>query len=168
MLDYLKGLSHVTFTCKDFPAMRSFYRDTLGLKELFVLPYNNDVLKGFQESGYHTSDLKAGDIWISYMEVAPKQFVELFHLPYNGNNERRNIGFRRFGLRVDDIAEAARELKDKGVALYGESMHSEKIPIDPAVQGKDGSLSFYIRDPEGNEIEIIQYTKESFQTKCRI
>ena len=53
MLNYLKGLTHVTFTCKDFPAMRSFYRDTLGLKELFVLPYNDT------RSEEHTSELQS-------------------------------------------------------------------------------------------------------------
>ena len=169
MLNYLKGLTHVTFTCKDFPAMRSFYRDTLGLKELFVLPYNDTVLKGFQNGGYDTTGLKPGDIWIVYLEVAPKQFVELFNLPYNGDNETRNAGFHHFSLRVENIAEAACELDAKGIKLYNGPTWQNDLVINPLEVGKQqcGSLAFYIHDPEGNEIEIVQYTADSQQLKCR-
>lgn len=175
MLDYLKGLTHVTFTCKDFPAMRSFYRDTLGLKELFVLPYNDAIIQGFVESGYDVSGIKSGDVWIVYLEVAPKQFVELFNLPYNGKNDTRNQGFHHFCLRVENIVEAARELESKGVTLWnGPAWLGNPIegpyPEDPIAagrQGQCGSLAFYIQDPEGNEIEIMQYTEDSLQVKCR-
>lgn len=175
MLNYLKGLTHVTFTCKDFLAMRTFYHDTLGLKELFVLPYNDTVLKGFRESGYDTTGLKPGDVWIVYLEVAPRQFVELFNLPYNGDNETQNTGFHHFCLRVENIVEAARELEAKGVTLYNgpkwqNNPFMEAYPENPKEAGKQGqcgSLSFYIQDPEGNEIEIMQYTADSRQVKSR-
>lgn len=170
MLNYLKGLTHVTFTCKDFPAMRSFYRDTLGLKELFLLPYNEVILKGFQNSGYDTEGFKPGDLWITYLEVAPKQFVELFNLPYNGDNETRNTGFHHFSLRVENIEEAARELEAKGVKLYnGPTWQNEPMEPKTAVKQRQcGSLAFYVHDPEGNEIEIIQYTADSQQLKCSV
>lgn len=169
MLNYLNGLSHVTFTCKDFPAMRSFYRDTLGLKELFLLPYNDVILKGFQNSGYDITGFKPGDLWIAYMQVAPKQFVELFNLPYNGDNETQNAGFHHFSLRVEDIEEAAQELDAKGVKLYnGPTWQNKPMePKDAVKQRQCGSLAFYIHDPEGNEIEIIQYTADSQQLQCR-
>ena len=176
MLDYLKGLTHVTFTCKDFPAMRKFYRDTLGLKELFLLPYNDAILESFKENGYPVGDLKAGDLWIVYLEIAPKQFVELFNMPFNGENDTQNEGFHHFCLRVEDIVEAARELEGKGVKLYNgpkwlDQPFTEAYPDDPigkGMQGQCGSLAFYIQDPEGNEIEIMQYTEDSLQVKCRI
>lgn len=171
MLNYLKGLTHITFTCKDFHNMRSFYRDTLGLKELFALPYNDTVLKGFQTSGYDTTGLMPGDIWIVYLEVAPRQFVELFNLPYNGANEPRNAGFHHFSLRVENIVEASRELEAKGVQLYNSPTWQNNPLINPMEAGKQGqcgSMAFYIKDPEGNEIEIIQYTADSQQVKCRV
>lgn len=175
MLDYLKGLTHVTFTCKDFLAMRSFYRDTLGLKELFVLPYNKQIIDNFTNKGYDVSGIKPGDDWIVYLEVAPKQFVELFNTPYNGENDTENESFHHFCLRVEDIVAAARELEAKGVTLYNGPrwMHSpltEPYPEDPIKAGRQGacgSLAFYIQDPEGNEIEIMQYTEDSLQLKCR-
>ena len=159
MLNYLKALSHVTFTCKDFPAMRSFYRDTLGMKELFLLPYNEIILNGF-EVAYDITGLKPGDLWISYMQVAPRQFVELFNLPHNGENDSRNVGFHHFSLQVENIVEAAQELDAKGVKLYnGPTWQNNPVnPQDVAKQEQQGSFSFFIHDPEGNEIEIIQYT----------
>lgn len=176
MLDYLKGITHVTFTCKDFQAMRSFYRDTLGLKELFVLPYNDAILKGFEKAGYCVDGLHSGDVWIVYLEVAPRQFVELFNLPYNGENNTQNEGFHHFCLRVENIVEAARELESKGVQLWNgprwfrnpvQGAYPEH-PMEAGCQGQCGSLAFYIQDPEGNEIEIMQYTEDSLQVKCRV
>lgn len=175
MLDYLKGITHVTFTCRDFLAMRRFYRDTLGLKELFLLPYTNEILDGFKEKGYEIGNLKAGDLWIDYLEIAPKQFVELFNIPYNGENDTQDEGFHHFCLRVEDIVVAARELEAKGITLYNgpkwlNNPFTEPYPENPIEAGKQGqcgSLAFYIQDPEGNEIEIMQYTKDSLQLKSR-
>ena len=174
-MDYLKRLTHCTFTCKDYHAMVRFYGETLGLKKVFTLPYNEDILQGFRDKGYQNVTAKPGDEWISYFEVAPKEFVELFNLPYNGENDTQDEGFHHFCLLVDDIVAAARELEGKGVTLWNgpkwmNNPLAEPYPADPIQagrQGQCGSLAFYIQDPEGNEIEIMQYTPDSLQLKCQ-
>lgn len=113
-MDYLKRLTHCTFTCKDYPAMVRFYGETLGLKKVFTLPYNEDILQGFRDKGYQNVTAKPGDEWISYFEVAPKEFVELFNLPYNGENDTQDEGFHHFCLLVDDIVAAAANWRAKG------------------------------------------------------
>ena len=173
-MEYMKRLTHVTFTCKDYPAMKKFYGETLGLKEKFVLTYNEDILDGFRKQGYENVDKKPGDEWITYFEVAPKEFVELFNLPYNGENDTKNEGFHHYCLIVEDIVEAAKELEAKGVKLWNgpkwmNNPYTEPYPDDPMAAGKQGqcgSIAFYVQDPEGNEIEIMQYTKDSLQLKC--
>ena len=65
--------------------------------------------------------------------------------------------------------EAARELDTKGIKLYNSPTWQNDLVTDPLDVGKQqcGSLAFYIHDPEGNEIEIVQYTADSRQLKCR-
>ena len=36
-------------------------------------------------------------------------------------------------------------------------------PFDGTEVGQCGSIAFYIQDPEGNEIEVMQYTENSLQ-----
>lgn len=165
MPDYIAGITHCTFTCKDYPSMEKFYGETLGLKKLFKIDFDEPTIGHFLENGYRDLKVKPGDEWLSYYKVAPKQFIELFNVPYNGDNDTENTGFHHVCLMVEDIIEAARDLEGKGVKLW----HGPQWLRDPytepyaPVPGQCGSLAFYIQDPEGNEIEIMQYTENSLQ-----
>jgi catechol 2,3-dioxygenase-like lactoylglutathione lyase family enzyme len=68
---------------------------------------------------------------------------------------------------VEDIVAAARELRDKGLTFWhGPEWMGERFkdPCDEdELRGQCGSLAFYIHDPEGNAIEVMQYTKDSLQ-----
>ena len=166
-MDYLKRLTHCTFTCKDYPAMVRFYGETLGLKKVFTLPYNEDILQGFRDKGYQNVTAKPGDEWISYMKIAPKEFIELFNVPYIGRNDTKNQEFHHVCLLVEDIFQAAKELEDKGLTLWhGPEWMEEPFTKPFAEEGTIGqcnSYGFYVQDPEGNEIEIMQYTENSLQ-----
>ena len=172
-MEYIKKLAHCTFTCRDYPAMKKFYGEVLGLKQCFTLHFTKGILDKYTSEGYDTSHVKEGDEWISYFEVAEKEYIELFHLPYGGDGDPQNAGFHHVCLLVEDITEAAREFEAKGIQLYdgtkwmGNPYH-EPYPQDPAAaskQGQCGSFTFFVQDPEGNEIEIMQYTKDSLQLK---
>ena len=62
--------------------------------------------------------------------------------------ERRNVDHFCLGVETGDIAALAAHLRERGVEVIGE----------PAVRyGARGSgLSIYIRDPEGNVVELKQ------------
>ena len=111
MSDYNKGITHCTFTCKDYAAMERFYGETLGLKKLFKIDFVQHIIDEFIESGYKDLKVKPGDEWLSYYKVIPGQFIELFNVPYNGDNNTENTGFHHICLTVDDIYEAARDLE---------------------------------------------------------
>ena len=170
---YLKKLAHCTFTCRDYSAMKKFYGEVLGLKLKFTLPYTEAILRKYEAEGYDTSNKNLGDEWISYFEVAPEEFIELFDLPYNGKGDPQNAGFHHVCLLVENIVEAAREFEKKGIPLYDGTKwmnkpYKEPYPEDPVTAGKQGqcgSFTFFVQDPEGNEIEIMQYTKDSLQIK---
>ncbi len=168
MTDYITGITHCTFTCKDYPAMQKFYGETLGLKQLFKIDFTQEIIDGFLKDGYKVA-AKVGDEWLSYYKVAPKEFIELFNVPYNGGNDTRDEGFHHVCLIVEDAVAAARELEAKGVRLW----HGPKWMENPYTEpfrgdepGQCGSIAFYIQDPEGNEIEIMQYTEDSLQVTC--
>ena len=173
-MDYLKGITHCTFAAKDYPAMQKFYGETLGMKAMFHLPYTQDTVDLFKGPfGYTEMEQKAGDEWITYYQVSEHQFIELFNTTYTGENDNINEGFAHVCLLVEDIVEAARDLEAKGIQLWnGPKRINNPIvgpypenPIEAGIQGQCGSLAFYIQDPEGNELEIMQYTDDSLQLK---
>ncbi|MBI3876757.1 MAG: VOC family protein [Verrucomicrobia bacterium] len=59
------------------------------------------------------------------------------------------IGQRHFAIRVDDAQAARQEFRRKGVEI------AETVPIP-------GADRFFVRDPDGNRIEFIQW-KETYQ-----
>lgn len=165
MNDYITRLTHCTFCCKDYPKMVDFYENVLGLEKLFTINFEQDIIDGYLEKGYPL-EAKPGDEWITYMKIASKEFIELFNVPYEGENETKNQEFHHVCLIVEDIVEAATELRSKGLTLWrGPIWLNNPIegPYDGSEVGQCGSKAFYIQDPEGNEIEIMQYTENSLQ-----
>jgi catechol 2,3-dioxygenase-like lactoylglutathione lyase family enzyme len=145
----IKKITHCSFYCNDFEKTLAFYRDILELPLIFTLR-NED-----------------GSVWLSYLEVAPGEFIELFNETYQGKNEWKPKGHHHTCLLVEDIQEAARTLESKGVLLTaGPAAIGNYFRTPYKIEGKRGqcnSWAFYIQDPEGNEIEFMQYTPESLQ-----
>ncbi len=163
-MDCLKGITHCTFLCKDYDKMVRFYRDTLGLRQIFHTPLHASVREGLRQSRPEF-DLALGEEWMTYLEIAPRNFVELFRLPYSGENDTVHTGFHHLCLLVEDIVEAARELEEKGVQLWdGPSWKGRPrqtpFPAEPAANPL-GAYTFFINDPEGNQIEFMQYAPDS-------
>jgi catechol 2,3-dioxygenase-like lactoylglutathione lyase family enzyme len=142
-------ITHCSFRCNNFEKTLSFYRDILEIPLTFTLR-NED-----------------GSVWLSYLEVAPGEFIELFNEAYKGKNEWKPKGHHHTCLLVDDIQETARALESKGVLLtHGPVALQSPFRVPYRVEGTRGqcnSWAFYIQDPEGNEIEFMQYTPESLQ-----
>jgi len=58
-------------------------------------------------------------------------------------------------LGVDDIHATLAELKRRGLEITGE-----------ARQGADGNFQYWIADPDGNKIELMQLMPDSLQMKA--
>lgn len=145
----INRITHCSFRCLDFEKMLSFYRDTLEIPVAFNLR-NED-----------------GSLWLTYLEIAPDEFIELFNEKYGGKNDWQPKGHHHTCLLVEDIQETARILEAKGVLITNGPVSEGKVFRSPyQIEGKRGTCNswcFYIQDPEGNEIEYMQYTPESLQ-----
>ena len=84
-----------------------------------------------------------------YIHAGHRTFIELFTgelgLPAKGQS------YRHLCLEVDDLAATVADLRSRGVQVS-----------DPKL-GADNSWQAWLQDPDGNRIELHQYTPESKQ-----
>jgi catechol 2,3-dioxygenase-like lactoylglutathione lyase family enzyme len=85
-----------------------------------------------------------------YLHVGGRNFIELFATDVV--EAPSNQSYQHFCLEVDDLAAAAEELRSHGVDVTDVTM------------GSDHSWQAWLSDPDGNRIELHQYTPESWQT----
>ena len=91
-----------------------------------------------------------GELYGVYLHAGGRNFIELFE----GQLADKASGqsYEHFCLEVDDIRAAADALNAAGIEL-GEIR-----------RGMDHSWQVWLKDPDGNEIELHEYTDESWQT----
>jgi len=91
-----------------------------------------------------------GNRFGAYFHVGGRNFIELFEGDAAGPVEGQ--AYRHTCLEVDDIEKAVAELR------------SRCAEVTNPVLGSDGSWQAWTADPDGNRIELHQYTPESKQT----
>ncbi|MBO0702032.1 MAG: VOC family protein [Candidatus Dormibacteraeota bacterium] len=135
----ITGLGHVAFRITDLPRALDFYCGKLGFREAFRLDRDGEPSP-----------------WIVYLQLAPNQFLELFP---GGEGEvaprSRAAGYNHFCLTVDDLEATLQELKSRGVAIEGGPR-----------QGMDTNWQYWITDPDGNAIELMQIMPASPQAEA--
>lgn len=132
----LKGIGHISFVVEDMEKALNFYCNILGLKKAFEKDWE-------------------GKPWLVYVNVAPRQYIELF---YGGRRKYKNpdaAGGDHLCFEVGDIHEIAERLTGCGV-------HLDVKPM----QGKDTNYQCWAKDPDGNRIEFMQMGPDSPQGKA--
>ena len=169
----VKNISHLAFKINDLDASLSFYCDVLGLKKKFSLTFG-DLMQMIEER-YNNRDAEAkkdgseerysaminhfiqhkDEVWLIYLEISPNNFIELFPaepgLP-PAICDDNHIGYTHLSLEVEDINEAYEEMVAAGVNITSE-----------VSLGIDFTYQFWLTDPDGNRIEMMQYTDRSMQ-----
>ena len=148
-----KAIAHLAFKVADMEKSLDFYCNKLGLRRVFTITYGDLAARtGHVWPG--TEDMQ--DVpWTTYIEFAPQQFVELFTARpemEHGVYDDDHIGYLHFALQVEDIEAAQAELEARGVEI-----------VTPPRKGASGSIQLWIADPDGNRIELMQYTPDSMQ-----
>jgi len=163
---------HIGLRVKDYQASLRFYQQVLGFELMFELS-KKDLNETIAKSGVKPPDLtleEEKDIWLTYLRIKKEQYIELFPVPDEevAQFEGRQ-SFFHISLQVDNIVKKVAELKKRGVEIYLTSFDmSRGIPApEPFVplRGRCGSLIAWIRDPDGNMIEIMELTDQSMQRK---
>ena len=91
----------------------------------------------------------AGERFGLYLHVGGRTFIEMFEGERDPDDQRRS--FRHFCLEVDDVPATVAHLRERGVEAS-----------EPKL-GADQSWQAWIQDPDGNRIELHQYTPASWQ-----
>jgi lactoylglutathione lyase len=146
-------LGHVAIRCNDYQKMLDFYVNKLGFEELFHL------------------DKDDGSLWLTYIRVAKGQYVELFPESYEGNNNVYRRSHHHFCFEVDDLPAVIRLLESKGLPVHTgpiEDYPRMKEPYEGYSPGMCGSRCAFVQDPEGNDIELMQFTGKSMQYLCAV
>ena len=159
----VRANSHLGFVCHDLDRSVNFYEEVLGCREKFSLYYGDMIPKDPEDLKQVPPDVLArleelrNVRWIVYLEWMDGYFIELFHEvdacqenPYNP----RNYGFTHFSFVVDDIHKFYSELIGKGLEGI--------IDVTPQLNC-DKTWAMWFHDPDGNRIEVHQYTERSFQ-----
>jgi catechol 2,3-dioxygenase len=118
-------LGHVVFYVKDLRRSLEFYRDLLGFKEV------GRIFNGAAAA------LTSGR---THHEILLIQVGDVPGPPAGPRRGLYHIGIK-VGDSLDELREAKRELEAAGVAIDGMSDHTV-------------SQSLYLRDPDGNEVEL--------------
>jgi len=130
----IKGIAHVCYTVTDIEKSILFYTEKLGFRHAFDFRNAEGVRTGVY--------LKIGD---------GRSFIELFQAE-GMSVESAKIGFQHLCLETEDIEAARAELNRLGVET-----------TEPLFAG-DNAWQIWITDPDGNRIEIHQYTDSSLQS----
>jgi catechol 2,3-dioxygenase-like lactoylglutathione lyase family enzyme len=130
----ITGIGHVAFRITDLSSALDFYCNKLGFREAFRLDREGEPSP-----------------WIVYIQVAKGHFIELFPGAKGENRPRGNyVGYNHFCLVVDDIHATLKELAARGLPITGEP-----------TQGVDRNWQYWINDPDGNAIELMQISDNS-------
>ena len=90
-----------------------------------------------------------GERFGQYLHVGDRTFLELFKGEVRPPAEGQS--YRHFCLEVDDLAATAADLRSRGVE------------VTEIKAGSDHSLQAWLADPDGNRIELHEYTARSKQ-----
>jgi lactoylglutathione lyase len=136
----IRKLAHINFVTNDLEKIIDFYVNKLGMKVKFTL------------------DNKEGKPFGYYFTCGDTTFLEFFDQAmaaevWGGNVVELNIGtrYKHFCLEVTGLDEFCKTLKEKGVEVTDIKL------------GMDHSRQAWIADPDGNEIELMEYSYSSMQ-----
>lgn len=138
MTALIDSLGHVAIRVKDVERSLAFYCGKLGLHEMFRL--NRD----------------SGELWLVYVRITDDQYLEVF--PDAVGDEAPGVeanGLNHICLTVQDIEASVRQLEEAGVPLFR-----------PLKLGADGNRQGWVKDPDGNRLELMEMAADSKQAQA--
>lgn len=131
------GLSHVALWVKDVDRSRAFFKDYLGFDEPFSL-------KGAD-----------GTLHLTFIKINDRQSIELF--PYNEKKPDNADNLYHVAFETDDAAAMHDYLAAQDVRGPGGKPLAKR-----GGKGKIGNINFFVEDPDGHVVEIVQYMSDGW------
>lgn len=134
----IAGIGHVAIKVADVERTLRFYREAFGFGELMRL--NRDD----------------GTLWLVYLRITDTQFLEVFPgaRGTQAPDEDAN-GLNHLCLEVGDMDAALARLDAAGIE-----------PFRPRRRGLDGNEQAWVRDPDGNRIELMRMSPDGMQRRA--
>ncbi len=146
----IRNLFHVSLQAADWDKALNFYKNTLGFDQAFELNVGQfkDML------GLGTHDEGDAEHWLTYLRVAPDEYIEMFNSVINPPDftveklGRHSDSFlQSYGLGCENLSETMKELEARGVKIA------------------DGFEGKYIMDPSGVKIRLVERKGHSSEKK---
>ena len=169
----VRHLAHASFRCSDLDRTLAFYCGLLGLRRKFSLRFDEFVQYQEEQAAAGGSPMseymreKVEEMrrfgamdWVTYLEVADHEFIEIFSSEGYADVQTfdirhfDHIGFLHIALEVDDIHATCEKLRAAGVPILRE----------PGM-GLERTWQCWVTDPDGNAVELMEYTEDSRQLK---
>ena len=138
----IKQLGHLCLRTHQLPVMLAFYRDGLGLTVKFSLNHDDGTPFGYYLAAGHTTFVEIFD-----HAGAAKQWGASA-APLRPND---NTFYNHFCLEVTGLEAFCDRVRTFGVDVTGVKV------------GMDHSKQAWLKDPDGNAIELMEYTPQSMQ-----
>ncbi len=145
------GYAHAAVMCLDMEAQVAFYRDRLGMEEMFRM------------------DL-GGNRHITYMRLTNGQFFELFSWGQGARAAGESApGYHHVCFEVSDLDATVAALRANGLRLCkwaedGSGLY--ETDENPISTGADHNRQAWFRDPEGNRIELMEMARDCLQLQA--
>jgi catechol 2,3-dioxygenase-like lactoylglutathione lyase family enzyme len=126
----------------------------LGVAHLAVFVSDLSRARAFYEDllGYgepFTLPKPDGSVDIAFVKINDRQWIELFNRPSAGEGQLNHIA-----LYTDD----ADRMRDY--------LASQKVSVpDKVAKGRTGNKNFMVKDPDGHDVEIVEYQPDSWTAR---
>jgi lactoylglutathione lyase len=136
----IRRLSHVCFMTNDLKRQTAFYRDLLGLTVQFRFVNSK------------------GEEFGVYLGCGDTTFIEIFD---------QVLASRQWGGDVKPLEDGNRYahycFEVTGLAELRVTLAGRGVEVGPISEGMDFSHQAWLRDPDGNRIELMEFTHRSRQ-----
>lgn len=138
----IKRLAHLCFFTDNAPTLLGFYEKALGFPVAFAMKHDDGTPFGW------------------YLDTGNRTFIEVFD---------QAGAVKQWGGEVVALRDAAGAryqhfcLEVEGLEALRQALLEKKIEASEIVKGIDHSYQCWIKDPDGNAIELMEYTEDSLQ-----
>jgi lactoylglutathione lyase len=134
----INSIGHVALKVKDIEKSLAFYTEKIGFPEMFRLNHED------------------GRVRLVYLRITDDQYLEIFpEAVQDSAPGPETNGINHFCLIVEDIENVIRQLSEKDVPLH--------LPLKT---GADNNRQAWIRDPDGNRVELMEIGPDALQLKA--